>query len=121
MRPIGAAGLSWADEPNLDAGTMAHLQALVDAGAQALGRARLEDAERRTRYLLRAIVDQIPLGLLIMEPDGSRPLYMNQAYTEILGVQDDLQRCDGVEVRDEAGNPTPRERRPVIRATISDE
>jgi len=122
MRPIGAAGLSWADEPNLDAGTMAHLQALVDAGAQALGRARLEDAERRTRYLLRAIVDQIPLGLLIMEPDGSQPLYMNQAYTEIFGHQDDLQPSDRMtEVRDEAGNPIPRERRPVIRATLGGE
>src|SRR5262245_47100957 len=55
IRPIGAAGLSWPEEPHLDDAAMAHLQALVDAGAQALGRARLEDAERRTRYLLRAI------------------------------------------------------------------
>ena len=68
---------------------------LVDAGAQALGRARLEDAERRTRYLLRAIVDQIPMGILIMEPDGSRPLYMNQAFGEIFAL-----RADGV-----AGRP----------------
>ena len=56
---------------------------LVDAGAQALGRARLEDAERRTRSLLRAIVDQIPLGILILEPDGTRPLYMNRKFSEI--------------------------------------
>ncbi len=117
MRPIGAAGLSWPHEPNLDAATMAHLQALVDAGAQALGRARLEDAERRTRYLLRAIVDQIPLGLLIMEPDGSRPLYMNQAYTAIFGLAELGQPGDRMtEVLDEAGNPIGRDRRPVIRA-----
>jgi PAS domain S-box-containing protein len=122
MRPIGAAGLSWPQEPNLDDATMAHLQALVDAGAQALGRARLEDAERRTRYLLRAIVDQIPLGLLIMEPDGSRPLYMNQAYNEIFGLQDEVQPRDRMaEVLDEAGHPIPRDRRPVIRATLHGE
>jgi PAS domain-containing protein len=60
------------------------------AGAQALGRARLEDAERRTRYLLRAIVDQIPLGILILEPDGS-PLYMNQAFTDIFAQGTDEQ------------------------------
>ena len=124
MRPIGAAGLSWPQEPNLDPATMAHLQALVDAGAQALGRARLEDAERRTRYLLRAIVDQIPLGLLIMEPDGSRPLYMNQAYNEIFGLQGELepQPADRMaDVLDEAGNAIPREERPVIRATLEGE
>jgi PAS domain S-box-containing protein len=123
MRPIGAAGLSWPQEPNLDAATMAHLQALVDAGAQALGRARLEDAERRTRYLLRAIVDQIPLGLLIMEPDGSRPLYMNQAYNEIFGLQGETEPpADRMaDVLDEAGNMIPREERPVIRATLEGE
>ncbi len=123
MRPIGAAGLSWPHEPNLDAATMAHLQALVDAGAQALGRARLEDAERRTRYLLRAIVDQIPLGLLIMEPDGSRPLYMNQAYNEIFGLQSEVEPSTDrmADVLDESGNTIPREERPVIRATLDGE
>src|SRR4051812_8723084 len=122
MRPIGAAGLSWREDPELDDDTMAHLQALVDAGAQALGRARLEDAERRTRYLLRAIVDQIPLGLLIMEPDGSRPLYMNQAYTEIFGLQDEVETADRMtEVLDEAGQPTPRDGRRVIGAFVDGE
>jgi PAS domain S-box-containing protein len=122
MRPIGAAGLSWPHEPDLDEATVAHLQALVDAGAQALGRARLEDAERRTRYLLRAIVDQIPLGLLIMEPDGSRPLYMNQAYTEIFGLQDEVETADRMTaVLDEAGQPIPLDRRPVIRAIVDGE
>ena len=127
MRPIGAAGLSWPREPDLDEATMAHLQSVVDAAAQALGRARLEDAERRTRYLLRAIIDQIPLGILIMEPDGSRPLYMNQAYNEIFGLQDGSQppmeqpADRTTQVLDEAGNPIPRDARPVVRATLGGE
>src|SRR5690606_17676936 len=85
-RPIGAVGMAWDEDPGIDEPTRAHLQDLVDAGAQGLGRARLEDAERRTRFLLRAIVDQIPLGILILEPDGTRPPYMNRKFGELFSV-----------------------------------
>jgi signal transduction histidine kinase len=122
VRPIGAAGLSWPVDPELDDAGMAHLQALVDAGAQALGRARLEDAGRRTRSLLRAIVDQIPVGLLILEPDGARPMYRNQAFGEIFGLRDDAPpEALETEVLAMDGSPIPESDRPLIRATFGGE
>lgn len=122
IRPIGSVGVAFVEEPDLDDAAMAHLQALVDAGAQAMGRARLEDAERRTRYLLRAIVDQIPMGILIMEPDGSRPMYRNQAFNSIFASDTGTPGTEpGTEVLDEGGDPIPRDERPVIRATLHGE
>ena len=110
IRPIGAAGVSWAEEPGLDDAAMAHLQALVDAGAQALGRARLEDAERRTRYPAAGDRGPDPAG----HPDhGARRL----AAVHEPGVQPDLPAPGGdpqdeagmTEVLDEAGVPIPLE------------
>ncbi len=119
-RPIGAAALSWDADPELDDEAMDHLQELVDAGAQALGRARLEDAERRSRSLLRAIVDQLPLGLLILEPGGANPLFMNRAYAEIFALPTDPAPDDpqAVVLRTD-GTPWPDDERPLIRATFS--
>ena len=122
IRPIGAAGLSWPTEPDLDDAAMAHLQALVDAGAQALGRARLEDAGRRTRSLLRAIVDQVPIGILILEPEGARPMSMNRAFTEIFAVPEDPGRAEPeTPVFAMDGSPIPERDRPLIRATFGGE
>lgn len=122
IRPIGAAGLSWPVEPALDDAAMAHLQALVDAGAQALGRARLEDAGRRARGLLRAIVDQIPLGILILEPEGARPMYMNRAFGEIFSVgEDGVPGEPATDVLAADGTPIPERDRPLIRATFGGE
>jgi signal transduction histidine kinase len=120
LRPIGAAGLSWADDPDLDEVDMAHLQSLVDAGAQALGRARLEDAERRTRSLLRAIVDQLPVGLLILEPGAASPVFMNRAYAEIFGLPSDPAPDDpqAIVLRPD-GTPWPDDDRPLVRATFA--
>ena len=120
LRPIGAVGLSWADEPGLDEAGMAHLQSLVDAGAQALGRARLEDAERRTRSLLRAILDQLPMGLLILEPGGASPLFMNRAYAELFGLSADPAPDDPqAAVLRPDGTPWPDDDRPLVRATFA--
>lgn len=121
VRPIGAAGLSWPEDPGLDEAAMAHLQALVDAGAQALGRARLEDAERRSRSLLRAIVDQVPLGILILEPDGQRPLYMNRAFGEIFGVDDDVEGVPPSTMLRPDGTSWPEAERPLLKAAFAGE
>jgi signal transduction histidine kinase len=119
VMPIGAAGLSWREDPGLDEDAMAHLQALVDAGAQALGRARLEDAGRRARSLLRAIVDQVPLGIMILEPEGARPMYTNRAFDAIFaphggapraGPEPAVLALDGADV--------PERDRPLVRATF---
>ena len=119
-RPIGAVSLAWPDDAGLDDAAMAHLRDLVDAGAQALGRARLEDAERRSRSLLRAIVDQIPLGILILEPDGTRPLYTNRSSAS----------CSRSTTRRRPASPRPcsgrrhalpEADRPLLRATLHGE
>jgi signal transduction histidine kinase len=119
VRPIGAAGVSFAIDPDLDEVGLAHLVSLVDAGAQAMGRARLEDADRRSRSLLRAIVDQIPLGILVLEPGARRPMYMNQAFCEIFDVAEGVP-LDSLrtEVLRPDGSPYPPEERPVLRATL---
>ena len=121
MRAIGAVGMAWADDPGIDDTTMAHLQDLVDAGAQALGRARLEDADRRSRSLLRAIVDQIPLGILILEPDGTRPLYMNRKFGELFEVASTASGSPVATMLRPDGTPWPEGERPLIRATFHGE
>ena len=121
IRAIGAVGMAWADDPGMDESTMAHLQDLVDAGAQALGRARLEDADRRSRSLLRAIVDQIPLGILILEPDGTRPLYMNRKFGELFAIPDAGSGSPVATMLRPDGTPWPEGERPLIRATFHGE
>lgn len=124
---IGAVGLSWDEEPSLDDAALAHLQALVDAGAQALGRARLEDAAQRTRGLMTAMVDQMPLGVLIVERGGSepsdlRPLYMNDAFLEIFAVSRDAAPGQPLtQVLRMDGTPSPEGERPLVRATFAGE
>jgi signal transduction histidine kinase len=120
-RTIGAVGMAWANDPGIDDATMDHLQDLVDAGAQALGRARLEDAERRSRSLLRAIVDQIPLGILILEPDGTRPLYMNRKFGELFEVPTPGSGVPPATMLRPDGTPWPEAERPLIRATFHGE
>jgi signal transduction histidine kinase len=122
VRPIGAAALSFAVDPELGEDGLAHLVSLVDAGAQAMGRARLEDVERRSRSLLGAIVDQIPLGILVLEPDARRPMYMNRAFGDIFGVAEGTppDPSPTVVLRPD-GSPYPLEERPVLRATMAGE
>jgi signal transduction histidine kinase len=121
VQPIGAVCLCWDAEPGLDPADEAHLQALVDAGAQALGRARLEDAERRTRSLLRAIVDEIPLGILILEPSAGRPLYMNRRFGELFSVPDGGKADPAASMLRPDGRPWPDAERPLLRATFHGE
>lgn len=128
VRAIGAVGLSWDEEPHLDDEALAHLQSLVDAGAQALGRARLEDAAQRSRDIVTAMVDQMPLGVLIVEPTGGpeptdlRPLYMNTAFLEIFGVRKEMAASDPLpSVMRVDGSPSPEAERPLVRATFSGE
>ena len=117
-RPVGAVSLAWPDDPGLDDAAMAHLRDLVDAGAQALGRARLEDADRRSRSLLRAIVDQIPLGILILEPDGTRPLYMNRKFGELFAERDAESPGRPAAMLRPDGTPWAESERPLLRATF---
>ncbi|HYM84933.1 MAG TPA: ATP-binding protein [Candidatus Dormibacteraeota bacterium] len=111
--PIGAVGLSF---PGQDDGEVpvAHLQALVDAAAQAIARARSADSERSARRLLAAVIDQMPLGVLVLAAESLEPLYANAAYHQLfatsapLGHETDVVRPDG--------SGWPVDERPIMRA-----
>lgn len=118
-RAIGACGLAFDSAPSLTDQDLAYVRAIVDAGAQAIARAWSEDAERRSRRLLGAVVDQMPLGVLVLEAITLRPLYANTAYYRLFGLPVDgsSPREGGPQVLRADGTPYPLEERPSIRAT----
>jgi signal transduction histidine kinase len=109
-RPMGAVGLSFGigqdDDP-----PVAHLQALVDSAAQAIARARLSDAERAARRLLGAVIDQMPLGVLVLDAGSRDPLYANETYRQLLSPADGGSRVLRLD-----GTPWPDEELPSARA-----
>jgi PAS domain S-box-containing protein len=122
-RAIGACGLAFESAPSLTDQDLAYLRAIVDAGAQAIARAWSEDAERRSRRLLGAVVDQMPLGVLVIEATTLRPLYANAAYHGLFGLPADgpVRREGSTQVLRADGTPLPLEERPFVRATTRGE
>jgi len=122
-RAIGACGLAFDAVPSLTDQDLAYLRAIVDAGAQAIARAWSEDAERRSRRLLGAVVDQMPLGVLVLEATTLRLLYANAAYYGLFGLPADgsAPQDGSTQVLRADGTPSPLEERPFIRATTHGE
>lgn len=52
---------------------------------QALRRA--EAANQRTQALLKSVTDSVPLGLIVVAPDGRRVLYFNPRFGELWGLE----------------------------------
>lgn len=113
--PIGAVGLSFplghpGDLP------VSHLQALVDAAAQAIARASSADSERDARRLLAAVVDQMPLGVLVLGARSLELLYANSTYHALFErgeAETQVLRLDG--------SPWPTDERPYLRALVRGE
>ncbi|MFN8622787.1 MAG: ATP-binding protein [Chloroflexota bacterium] len=121
-RSVGAVGLSWRREPTLSPRDLGHLQSLVDAAAQAIGRARMEEAERTTRRLMAAMVDQMPLGVLVISPAQPRPVYMNEAFAQIFGVGGEPTGAGAATTRvlRMDGTDWPEADRPLVRALLGE-
>ena len=122
-RAIGACGLAFESAPSLTDQDLAYLRAIVDAGAQAIARAWSEDAERRSRRLLGAVVEQMPLGVLVIEATTLHPLYANAAYHGLFGLPVDgpAPQAGSTQVLRADGTLLPLEERPSIRATAHGE
>ncbi len=122
-RAIGACGLAFDSPPSLTDQDLAYLRAIVDAGAQAIARAWSEDAERRSRRLLGAVVDQMPLGVHVIEATTLHPLYANAAYHGLFGLlaEGSAPQEGSIQVLRADGTPLPLEERPFMRATTHGE
>jgi signal transduction histidine kinase len=78
----------------------------------------MEEAERTTRRLMAAMVDQMPLGVVVVSPTLARPVYMNDAFAEIFGLQGAIpgEGEGGTRVLRMDGTDWPTEERPLVRA-----
>ncbi len=116
--PIGAVGLSFPVHRTGDL-PVTHLQALVDAAAQAIARARSADSERAARHLLAAVVGQMPLGVLVVGARSLEVLYANGAYHSLFGHPERGDAEPAVLRLD--GSPWPVDERPYLRALVRGE
>jgi signal transduction histidine kinase len=114
---IGCLTLGFASAQPFDETQLAYVRALAEATSSALDRARLTDAERQSRELLAATLDQLPIGVFVADPVRGLA-FQNQEVERILGMrmplgpltEVPLQRTDG------EGRSLPVEEWPIMRA-----
>ncbi len=86
-RAVGALGLSFARPRPFGPVELENLQALSNAGGEAVERARLREGERRALGLLEAVVEELPVGIIIVDAFSGRVLHANSTVAGMLGRQ----------------------------------
>ena len=82
--PIGALHVGFDARRELSREEIGDLRAIADVTAQAIRRIRLTDAERRSRRVLEAVIDQMPLGVILAGAHGELAI-MNAESRRIWG------------------------------------
>jgi len=116
-RAIGCLTLGFDAPQSFDEAQLAHVRALAEAAASALERARLTEAERRSRQLLTETLDQLPIGVFVAEPTRGL-VFQNQEVRRILGRELPLGPLHGIviEATDPEGRTLAVEDWPLLRA-----
>ncbi|HET7829131.1 MAG TPA: GAF domain-containing protein, partial [Candidatus Limnocylindrales bacterium] len=119
---IGCLTLGFSSPQAFDEAQLAYVRALAGATSSALDRARLTRAERHSRELLAAVLDQLPIGVFVAEPtDGLS--FQNQEVERILGMRLPLGPLREATLRrtDADGRPLPVDQWPIVRALVHGE
>jgi signal transduction histidine kinase len=114
---IGCLTLGFSSAQPFDEAQLAYVRALAEATSSALDRARLTRAERHSRELLAAVLDQLPIGVFVAEPSDGLS-FQNQEVERILGMRLPLGplREASLPRWDAEGRPLPVEEWPIVRA-----
>ncbi len=86
--PVGSFALSWPAPRDLGDEDRDYLVTLARLCAQALDHVRLLARERQTRRLLGAVLEQMPIAVMVASTDG-RVLFRNAGVTAVLGDHPD--------------------------------
>ncbi|MFL5954467.1 MAG: ATP-binding protein [Gaiellaceae bacterium] len=118
LATVGAEGRVL-DEPELAA--VSHAMRTIAVGVERASLRRENDGQRR---LLETVIEELPIGLSVVEAGTDRVLMTNRLSRELLGPASVTYSTD-VDRRTENGEPLPRELWPVTRGlggeTIRDE
>lgn len=114
---IGCVTLGFEAAGRFDDAQLAYVRSLAEATTAALERARLTDAEARSRRLLGETLDQLPIGVFIAEPPGNL-VFQSQEVAQILGVPMPLGALEelGIVRRSLEGQPLGVREWPLARA-----